>query len=99
MIKSNKELINEAKMLEEIRNLLGLTIEDFVYQMDWPNSKYYDYIKHGRKRSGQTERKITHPTIYKIFTGINMAIDQHDHWREKCAEITSIVVKYLMPKA
>ena len=99
MIKDNKELINEAKMLEEIRTLLKLTIEDFVYQMEWPNSKYYDYIKHGRKRTGQTERQATHPTIYKIFTGINKAIDQYDNWREKSSEITAIVIYHLMPKA
>ena len=86
-------------MLEEIRSLLGLTIEDFVYQMDWPNSKYYDYIKHGRKRSGETERKSTHPTIYKVFTGINKAIDQYPHWKEKSSDITAIVISYLMPKA
>ena len=99
MIKNNKELINEAKMMEEIRSLLGLTIEDFVYQMDWPNSKYYDYIKHGRKRTGQDERQATHPTIYKVFTGINTAIEQHENWKEKSSEITAIVIHYLMPKA
>lgn len=99
MIKNNNEIINEAKMLEEIRNLLGLTIEDFVYQMDWPNSKYYDYIKHGRKRPGMQDKQITHPTIYKVFTGINNAIDQYDHWKEKSSEITAIVITYLMPKA
>ena len=99
MIKNDKELINEAKMLEEIRNLLGLTIEDFVFQMDWPNSKYYDYIKHGRKRPGQEGRQPTHPTIYKIFTGINNAIDQYDNWKEKSSEITAIVIYHLMPRA
>ena len=51
------ELIKEAKMLEEIRSLLGLTIEDFVYQMGWPNSKYYDYIKHGRKETWRKRKK------------------------------------------
>ena len=99
MIKNNKELINEAKMMEDIRTLLGLTIEDFVYQMDWPNSKYYDYIKHGRKRTGQNERQATHPTIYKVFTGINLAIEQHENWKKKSSEITAIVIHYLMPKA
>lgn len=29
-----KIAINEGAMLEEIRQLLDLTIEDFVYQMD-----------------------------------------------------------------
>ncbi|NQZ65815.1 MAG: hypothetical protein HRT99_01185 [Mycoplasmatales bacterium] len=99
MIKNNKALINEAKMLEEIRKMLNLTIEDFVYQMDWPNSKYYDYIKHGRKRGKETERKATHPTIHKVFTGINKAIEQYPHWKEKSTEITAIVITYLMPKA
>lgn len=98
MIKNNNELINEAKMLEEIRVLLGLTIEDFVYQMDWPNSKYYDYIKHGRKRAGQQERQVTHPTIYKIFTGVNKAIEQYPNWKKQSLAITSIVIAHLMPK-
>ena len=93
------ELIQEAKMLEEIRSLLSLSIEDFVYQMDWPNSKYYDYIKNGRKRPGETEKKATHPTIYKVFNGINYAIDSFDNWKEKSSEITAIVIFYLMPKA
>ena len=85
-------------MLEEIRNLLGLTIEDFVYQMDWPNVKYYDYIKNGRKRPGEIKRKIAHPTIYKIFTGINKAIDQYENWQNHASEITAIVINFLLPK-
>ncbi len=93
------EVINEAEMLEEIRALLKLSIEDFVYQMNWPNSKYYDYIKNGRKRPGEVERKVTHPTIYKIFTGINHAIEAFPNWKEKSSEITAIVITYLMPKA
>ena len=88
--------INEAVMLEEIRSLLGLTIEDFVYQMEWPNSKYYDYIKNGRRRPGETERKKTHPTIHKIFTGINKAVNTYPLWEENSVEITAIVVKHLM---
>ncbi|WKX02261.1 hypothetical protein [Candidatus Mycoplasma mahonii] len=95
----HNEIINEAKMLEKIRKLLGLTIEDFVYQMNWPNVKYYDYIKNGRKRPGETDKKITHPTIYKVFTGINKAISQHNNWKENSSEITAIVISYLMPKA
>jgi hypothetical protein len=90
-------MINEAKMLEEIRSILKLSIEDFVYQMEWPNSKYYDYIKNGRKRPGETERKITHPTIYKIFTGINKAIETYPTWKAKRMEITAIVFKHIMP--
>lgn len=93
----NEQLINEAAMLEEIRNLLGLTIEDFVYQMDWPNTKYYDYIKNGRKRPGDKEKKITHPTVSKVFTGINIAIDNYPHWKKNSSEITAIVMKYLFP--
>lgn len=96
---NEKEMINEADMLEEIRELLGLTIEQFAFQMDWPNSKYYDYIKNGRKRPGEKERKKTHPTIFKVFTGINKAIEEHAHWKEKSSEITAIVISYLMPKA
>ena len=95
----NENIIKEAKMLEEIRNLLDLTIEDFVYQMDWPNVKYYDYIKNGRKRPGDQAKKMTHPTIHKVFTGINKAIDQYDHWRKNSSEITAIVISYLLPKA
>lgn len=94
---TDENLINEAKMLEEIRSLLDLTIEDFVYQMDWPNTKYYDYIKNGRKRPGEKEKKVTHPTINKVFTGINAAIEQYDNWKIKSSEITSIVIKYLLP--
>ncbi len=89
--------IDEAIMLEEIRSLLGLTIEDFVYQMDWPNSKYYDYIKNGRRRPGEKEKKKTHPTIQKVFTGINLAIEIYPHWKEKSVEITNIVIKHIMP--
>lgn len=97
MIKNNKEIINEAKMLEEIRKVLNLTIEEFVFQMEWPNSKYYDYIKNGRRRPGQNIRQIAHPTIYKIFTGINKAIKNYDHWKECSSEITAIVITYLLP--
>lgn len=98
-MKLNDELIKEAEMLEKIRTLLGLTIEQFAYQMDWPNSKYYDYIKNGRKRPGEKERKMTHPTIHKVFTGINKAIEEYPHWKENSSEITAIVISYLMPKA
>ncbi|TCG11076.1 hypothetical protein [Mycoplasma todarodis] len=89
--------IDEAKMLEDIREILQLSIEDFVYQMGWPNSKYYDYIKNGRKRPGETEKKKTHPTINKVFTGINEAIDNYENWKEKSSEITAVVMVHLMP--
>ena len=95
----NSKQINEAKMLEEIRKLLGLTIEDFVYQMAWPNSKYYDYIKNGRRRPGESVKKQTHPTIFKVFNGINYAIDNFANWKENSSEITAIVITYLMPMA
>lgn len=99
MIKNNFNIIKEAEMLEKIRSLLKLTIEDFVYQMDWPNSKYYNYIKNGRKRVDKVERQASNPTIHKVFTGINTAIEQYPHWKENSSEITAIVISYLMPNA
>ena len=88
--------INEDLMLEEIRDLLSLSIEDFVYQMNWPNSKYYDYIKNGRKRGPGTEKIRTRPTIKKVFVGINYAIANFNNWKSKKILITNIVLKYLM---
>ena len=91
------KLIDEAKMLEEIRKLLNLTIEKFVYQMNWPNYKYYDYIKNGRKRQGKDEKIVARPTIFKVFGGINYAINKHQNWQEQASAITFIVIKHLMP--
>lgn len=91
-------IIDEAKMLEDIRRLLDLTIEDFVYQMDWPNTKYYDYIKNGRKRPGQTDKQVTHPTINKVFVGINYAIKNYDLWKSHSSEIMAIINHYLFPE-
>lgn len=89
--------VDESAMLEEIRLLLGLTIESFAYEMDWPNPKYYNYIKNGRKRSETNKIQKSHPTIYKIFNGINYAIANYDHWKEQASTITALVIKYLLP--
>lgn len=93
----NNEQTQEAKMLEKIRLLLGLTIDDFVEQMQWKNSKYYSYIKNGRKRSGDKEKKFAHPTIHKVFTGINKAIEQRSNWKEKSDDIKEIIISHLLP--
>lgn len=87
--------INEAMMLEEIRNILALSIEDFVYQMNWPNTKYYDYIKNGRKRPGSSVKQIAHPTIKKVFVGINYALQNYDHWKKEEEKIVKIVNQFL----
>lgn len=95
-----KALINEAKMLEKIREILGLTIEEFIYQMNWSNTKYYGYIKNGRIRNESGDGKIySHPTIHKVFTGINYALDNHDNWKAKSSDIVAIIVTYLLPMA
>ena len=94
----NHDVIKEAEMLEEIRSLLDLTIEDFVSQMDWPNSKYYDYIKNGRKRNGSEEPIKSRPTIDKIFNGLNFALNHHTRWRDQSMEIKAIVNKYIFPE-
>lgn len=93
-------LIDEAKMLEQIRELLGLTIEEFIYQMNWSNTKYYGYIKNGRTRpeSGD-QKKYSHPTIHKVFTGINYALENHENWKAKSSDIVSIIVVSLLPSA
>ena len=91
-------LVEENKMLEEIRTLLGLTIEEFTMDMNWPNAKYYDYIKNGYKRGKDMHKKCSHPTINKVFTGINHAINQCELWQEKSHEISKIVHKWLLPE-
>ena len=84
IIMNTSDEINENKMLEEIRSLLDLTMEKFVYQMNWPNTKYYDYIKNGRRFAGKKGRRKVHPTIHKVFKGINSAILNYPNWKKKC---------------
>ena len=92
-------IINEAQMLEEIRLLLNLPIERFVAEMEWPNSKFYNYIKNGRKVHGTLKRRKSHPSIQKVFTGINKAMQAYPHWDQHKEAITAIVIKYLLPQA
>lgn len=87
--------IDEAKMLEEIRKILALSIEDFVYQMNWPNAKYYDYIKNGRKRPGSKLKQVAHPTIKKVFVGINYALQNYENWKTEEKKIIQIVNQFL----
>lgn len=94
-IENKNIMIDEASMLEEIRYLLDLTIEKFTEDMDWSNTKYYDFIKNGRRRNNKKQK--SRPTIFKIFTGINIAIRDKELWQEHATEITNIVIKYLLP--
>lgn len=94
MSKYNKK-INTFEMLEEIRKLLDLTIAQFCSEMDWPNHRYYDHLKSGRFVKDGTKVPSS-PSVEKIFGGINHAIDNYDHWNKNKAEVTGIVVKYLI---
>lgn len=87
--------VNSYELLEKIRKLLDLSIEDMCDQMNWPNSRYYDYMKNGKKRPGVETKKPTSPTVNKIFDGFNYAIENYDNWKVHAAEIVSIAVREL----
>lgn len=78
-------------ILDQIRKLLGLSIEQFCFEMNWPHSSYYDMIRQGIKRPDGS-RKPSSPTVNKIFDGINYAITTYPHWEENKEAITHIVV-------
>lgn len=90
------EKINAYELLEKIRKLLNLTIEDMCDQMNWPNRNYYYHIRTGRVQGNATDKRASSPTLNKIFDGINYAIDTYPHWRERASEITSIVITELI---
>ena len=86
------EKVNAFKIIDQIRNLLGLTIEQFCVDMNWSNPNYYDAIKSGIRRADGT-KKPTSPTVNKLFDGINYAIANSTYWKKHSSEITSIVMK------
>lgn len=89
-----QENVNAYEMLEEIRQLLDLTIEEFAHEMGWSNYRYYDYLRAGRKRNGKVV--ITQPGFNKIFDGLNYAIKTYSNWMEYKKEITNIVMKHII---
>lgn len=88
------EKVNVFGMMDQIRKLLRLTIEEFCSDMNWPNSNYYDAIKSGIRRPDGT-KKPSSPTVNKLFDGINHAMETSVHWQKYRVEITDIVVKAL----
>lgn len=94
MIKPDKD-ISVYMMLDRIRKHLGLTIDQFCFEMNWPGSNYYDAIKSGYKRPDGVKKPLN-PTVHKIFDGINYAIANYEHWRKEASTITSIVVEELL---
>lgn len=92
-----KRIVNPSELLEEVRSLLNLTIEDMCDQMNWPNKRYYNFIMSGRVQGNSTEKKPSSPTINKVFDGFNYAIDNYDHWFKNLEEIKKIVAKNLFP--
>lgn len=87
--------VDTFAILDQIRKLLGISIDQFCFEMNWPHSSYYDMIRQGIKRPDGT-RKPSSPTINKIFDGINYAIATYPLWAEHKEEITGIVVKELI---
>lgn len=87
--------VNAYELLEKIRKLLDLSIEDMCDQMNWPNKRYYNFIQSGRIQGKSTEKKPSSPTINKIFDGINYAIENYPHWKKHTSEITSITITEL----
>lgn len=83
-------------MLEAIRKYLDLSIEQFCFEMNWPNSKYYNYIKNGITDK-EGNRKPSSPTVNKVFDGINFGINNYDHWFKEKEKIVKIVDKHLFP--
>ena len=55
-------------------------------------------LKMVEKELEKWRKQATHPTIYKVFTGINYAIANYKHWKENSSEITAIVISFLLPK-
>lgn len=94
MPKYNKQ-IKTFEMIEEIRLLLDLTVAQLCRDMNWPNHRYYDYLKTGRTVKDGSKVPSS-ASIEKIFGGINYAIENYDHWKIKRLEITQIVIKYLI---
>lgn len=95
LTKRYNENPNASDMLEEIRSLLGLTINQMCWEMDWPGSNYWNTIKNGVPRDGGT-KKPPSPTFNKVFDGINYALKTYPHWSEKKIEITAIIVKHII---
>lgn len=95
MNKPANNSVDAFVILDQIRKLLGLSIDQFCFEMNWPHSSYYDMIRQGIKRPDGT-RKPSSPTVNKIFDGINYAIATYPHWTEHKEEITFIVTKELI---
>lgn len=93
----NNKIVNSYELLEEVRTLLNLTIEDMCDQMNWPNRRYYDNIRVGRVQGNSVEKKPSSPTVNKLFDGFNYAINNYKLWSDNQEEIKAIVAKRLFP--
>lgn len=89
--------IDSGKMLEEIRSLLGLSIEKMCSDMGWMNVKYYDFVKNGKRMADGSKVKSS-PTVNKLFDGLNYALSTHSEWRKKYNQITTIIIGYMLVK-
>lgn len=89
--------IDSGKMLEEIRALLGISIEKMCSDMGWMNVKYYDFVKNG-KRNEQGEKVKSSPTVNKLFDGINFALTEHVAWGKKYNQIIAIITRHIFVK-
>ena len=91
-----QHLPNTKLFITELRkNLLDLTIEDFIFQMGWNNVQFYQKIINGYYDKNN-ERKYSIPTVNILFGGISHAIYNFDNWKNKEKEINDLIKKHFL---
>lgn len=84
------------KFIHELRvNVLKITINELVYNMNLSNEKYYQQIVNGYKDKNGI-LKYKQPTIKYIFSGLNYAINNFDNWKSKREQIINLIFKYII---
>lgn len=88
------EKINTFEMLEDIRNLLDISISQFVKELNWGSTSYYYSIKRGSVRNN-IKTEPSSPTISKVFDSVIAAINKYDNWNKNRKEIKDVCIEEL----
>lgn len=84
------------KFIHKLRvDVLNITINELVYNMNLNNEKYYQQIVNGYKDKDGVLR-YKQPTIKYIFSGLNFAMNNFDNWKSKKEEINNLIFKYII---
>ncbi len=86
----------KAFLIELRKDILCISIEEFIEHMGWNNEKYYQQIVNGYKDNKTKEKKYKQPTVFYLFKALNYAMNNSKLFIENKKHIERLIYKHII---